>query len=82
MSAQPSQQPQKPCYQKDTNLKKIVTNPPYGDRGPTANKSGDVIKNVYTNIYSICGGRILDSNPRRLHGGNAQLDHVFYKIRP
>ena len=29
------------CNQKDAYLKKIVNNPPYKDRGPTANQSGE-----------------------------------------
>ena len=36
-------QSQKLCNQKDTHLK-IVINPPYKDRRPTANQSGEAIK--------------------------------------
>ena len=41
--SQPSHQPQKLCNQKDTHLK-FVNCPPYKDRGPTTNRSGEAIK--------------------------------------
>ena len=35
-----------------THIKRFVNNPPYRDWGSTANQSGDVIKVMFTNIYS------------------------------